>query len=57
MSGGEKARTKGGRTEGVLKEAAGRAAGAERMAAEGHAEKARGDAREAKGRTKGVFKG
>ncbi|GAA5704761.1 hypothetical protein Save01_05607 [Streptomyces avermitilis] len=42
--------------KGKAKAAAGRAVGNERMAAEGQAEKSKGDARQAKEKTKDVFK-
>lgn len=42
--------------KGKAKEAAGRTVGNERMAAEGQAEKSKGDARQAKEKTKDVFK-
>lgn len=56
MSGNEKMRAKGEKTKGAVKEATGRALGDERLTAEGRAEQARGDAREAKEKTKDVFK-
>ncbi|MFD5636741.1 MULTISPECIES: CsbD family protein [unclassified Streptomyces] len=57
MSGEQKAKAKMEQAKGKTKEAAGRAVGNERMTAEGRAEKAKGDARAAKEKTKDVFKG
>ncbi|MFC4327007.1 CsbD family protein [Streptomyces andamanensis] len=56
MTAGEKAKAKTEQAQGVAKEAVGKALGNERMAAEGKAEKSLGDAREAKEKTKDVFK-
>ncbi|MFF8731584.1 CsbD family protein [Streptomyces sp. NPDC015171] len=56
MSAGEKAKAKTEQAEGKVKEAAGRAVGNDRLAAEGQAEKSTGDAREAKEKTKDAFK-
>ncbi|MFF4496233.1 CsbD family protein [Streptomyces sp. NPDC001546] len=56
MSGEQKAEAKGEQTKGKLKETAGRLTGDERMADEGRAEQATGDAREAKEKIKDVFK-
>ncbi|MFJ5779042.1 CsbD family protein [Streptomyces sp. NPDC093094] len=56
MSGEQKAKAKGEQAKGKLKETAGRLTGDERMAAEGRAEQARGDAREAKEKGKDAFR-
>ncbi|MEU6935054.1 MULTISPECIES: CsbD family protein [unclassified Streptomyces] len=56
MSGEQKAEAKGEQAKGKLKETAGRLTGDERMAEEGRAEQATGDAREAKEKIKDVFK-
>ncbi|MFE5804880.1 CsbD family protein [Streptomyces sp. NPDC056491] len=56
MSGKEKSRAKAEQAKGKLKETAGRAVGNERMTAEGRAEMAKGDARQAKEKVKDVFK-
>ncbi|WP_030211931.1 CsbD family protein [Streptomyces bikiniensis] len=56
MSGNEKMKAKGEQIKGAVKENTGRALGNERMAGEGRAERAKGDAREAKERTKDAFK-
>ncbi|MFC8882954.1 CsbD family protein, partial [Streptomyces cinereoruber] len=48
MSGNEKMKAKGEQVKGSIKETTGRALGNERMAGEGRAERAKGDAREAK---------
>ncbi|MFF6873541.1 CsbD family protein [Streptomyces sp. NPDC003444] len=56
MSGNEKMKAKGEQVKGAVKENTGRALGDERMAAEGRAERAKGDAREAKEKTKDAFK-
>ncbi|MER6218398.1 CsbD family protein [Streptomyces sp. NPDC001272] len=56
MSGEQKAEAKGEQAKGKLKETAGRLTGDERMADEGRAEQATGDAREAKEKIKDVFK-
>ncbi|MFJ4320388.1 CsbD family protein [Streptomyces lavendulae] len=56
MSGEQKAEAKGEQVKGKLKETAGRLAGNERLTAEGRAEQATGDAREAKEKVKDVFK-
>ncbi|WP_078510053.1 CsbD family protein [Streptomyces sp. Tu 6176] len=56
MTAGEKAKAKTEQAQGAAKEAVGKALGNERMAAEGKAEKSLGDAREAKEKTKDVFK-
>ncbi|ALO12730.1 hypothetical protein AQF52_7144 [Streptomyces venezuelae] len=57
MSGKEKGRAKAEQAKGKLKETTGRAVGNERMTAEGRAEKAKGNARQAKEKIKDVFKG
>ncbi|MGW1535710.1 CsbD family protein [Streptomyces aureus] len=57
MSGEQKAKAKMEQAKGKTKEAAGRAVGNERMTAEGRAEKAKGDSRQAKEKMKDVFKG
>ncbi|MBT2546140.1 CsbD family protein [Streptomyces sp. ISL-44] len=56
MSTNEKGRAKAEQAKGKLKETAGRAVGNERLTAEGRAEGAKGDAREAKEKIKDVFK-
>ncbi|MFJ6483642.1 MULTISPECIES: CsbD family protein [unclassified Streptomyces] len=56
MSDKEKSRSKVEQAKGKLKETAGRAVGNERLTAEGRAEKAKGDARQAKEKMKDVFK-
>ncbi|MFI1279813.1 CsbD family protein [Streptomyces sp. NPDC020858] len=56
MSEKEKSRAKAEQAKGKLKETAGRAVGNERLTAEGRAEKAKGDARQAKEKIKDVFK-
>ncbi|MCX4804118.1 CsbD family protein [Streptomyces virginiae] len=56
MSDKEKSRAKAEQAKGKLKETAGRAVGNERLTAEGRAEKAKGDARQAKEKMKDVFK-
>ncbi|MEV6734855.1 MULTISPECIES: CsbD family protein [unclassified Streptomyces] len=56
MSGEQKAKAKGEQAKGKLKETAGRAVGNERMTAEGRAEKAKGDARQAKEKIKDTLK-
>ncbi|MET9678443.1 CsbD family protein [Streptomyces sp. NPDC006482] len=57
MSSKEKGQAKAEQAKGKLKETAGRAVGNERMTAEGRAEKAKGNARQAKEKIKDVFKG
>ncbi|MCD2462640.1 MULTISPECIES: CsbD family protein [unclassified Streptomyces] len=57
MSDKEKGRAKAEQVKGRLKELVGRALGNERMTAEGRAEKAKGNARQAKEKIKDVFKG
>jgi uncharacterized protein YjbJ (UPF0337 family) len=56
VSDSEKAKAKGEQLKGKSKETAGRMVGNERMTAEGRAEKAKGDAREAKEKGKDTFK-
>ncbi|GHA78275.1 CsbD family protein [Streptomyces termitum] len=56
MSGEQKSKAKGEQIKGKLKEAAGRMTGNERVEAEGRAEQAKGDARDAKEKAKDVFK-
>ncbi|MEV8556820.1 CsbD family protein [Streptomyces sp. NPDC004059] len=56
MAGSQKAKAKKEQAKGRAKEAMGRAAGNERMEAEGRMEGARGDARQAKEKTKDTFK-
>ncbi|MFB8079497.1 CsbD family protein [Streptomyces sp. NPDC056013] len=56
MSDKEKGRAKAEQVKGRLKEMVGRALGNERMTAEGRAEKAKGNARQAKEKIKDVFK-
>ncbi|MFD3472599.1 CsbD family protein [Streptomyces sp. NPDC058682] len=56
MSDKEKSRAKAEQAKGKLEETAGRAVGNERLTAEGRAEKAKGDARQAKEKMKDVFK-
>ncbi|MFD6973719.1 CsbD family protein [Streptomyces sp. NBC_01310] len=56
MSDKEKSRAKAEQAKGKLKETVGRAVGNERLTAEGRAEKAKGDARQAKEKIKDVFK-
>ncbi|MFD9339627.1 CsbD family protein [Streptomyces sp. NPDC060028] len=56
MSGNEKNQAKSEQAKGKLKETAGRAVGNERLTAEGRAEKAKGDARQAKEKMKDIFK-
>ncbi|MFJ3908568.1 CsbD-like protein [Streptomyces sp. 2132.2] len=56
MSGEQKAKAKQEQAKGKLKETAGRAVGNERLTAEGRAEKAKGDARQAKEKIKDTFK-
>ncbi|MEV6676537.1 CsbD family protein [Streptomyces erythrochromogenes] len=57
MSDKEKSRAKAEQVKGKVKETAGRAVGNERLTAEGRAEKAKGNARQAKEKMKDVFKG
>ncbi|MFF5973304.1 CsbD family protein [Streptomyces sp. NPDC012769] len=56
MSGEQKMKAKGEQTKGKIKEAAGRLTGDERLEEEGRAEQAKGDARQAKEKTKDAFK-
>ncbi|MFE3329421.1 CsbD family protein [Streptomyces sp. NPDC059176] len=56
MTGNEKAKSKVEQAKGAVKEAVGRAVGNERMAAEGRAERSKGDLREAKEKTKDAFR-
>ncbi|MEU3825138.1 CsbD family protein [Streptomyces sp. SID486] len=56
MAGNKKAKGKAEQVKGKAKEAVGRAVGNERMEAEGRMEGARGDARQAKEKTKDIFK-
>ncbi|WP_392674387.1 CsbD family protein [Streptomyces sp. LN785] len=56
MSSDEKTRAKGEQAKGKAKEAAGRLVGNERLTAEGRAEQAKGDARQAKEKVKDVLK-
>lgn len=55
MAGDEKTQSKVEQAKGKLKEAAGRAVGNERLAAEGRAEQSKGDLRQAKEKTKDAF--
>ncbi|MFF3839122.1 CsbD family protein [Streptomyces sp. NPDC001930] len=57
MSDKEKGRAKAEQVKGWFKETVGRAVGNERLTAEGRAEKAKGNARQAKEKIKDVFKG
>ncbi|MFF1747259.1 CsbD family protein [Streptomyces mirabilis] len=57
MARDQKAKAKAEQAKGKIKETTGRAVGNERMTAEGRVEKAKGDARQAKEKTKDVFKG
>ncbi|MEU9163407.1 CsbD family protein [Streptomyces sp. NPDC048424] len=56
MSSNEKGKAKAEQAKGKLKETAGRMVGNERLTAEGRAEGAKGDAREAKEKMKDIFK-
>jgi uncharacterized protein YjbJ (UPF0337 family) len=56
VAGEKKSRAKSEQVKGKVKEAAGRAVGNERLEAEGRAEQAKGDARQAKEKAKDVFK-
>ncbi|MFI9648269.1 CsbD family protein [Streptomyces sp. NPDC052040] len=56
MAGDQKAKAKMEQAKGKAKETVGRAVGNERMTAEGRAEKSKGDARQAKEKTKDAFK-
>ncbi|MER5666020.1 MULTISPECIES: CsbD family protein [Streptomyces] len=57
MARDQKAKAKAEQAKGKIKETTGRAVGNERMTAEGRMEKAKGDARQAKEKTKDIFKG
>ncbi|MFJ9867620.1 CsbD family protein [Streptomyces sp. NPDC101165] len=56
MAGNQKAKAKMEQAKGKTKATVGRAVGNEQMAAEGQMEKSKGDARQAKEKTKDVFK-
>ncbi|MCX4834621.1 CsbD family protein [Streptomyces sp. NBC_00006] len=56
MTAGEKAKAKTEQVTGAAKEAAGRAVGNERLTAEGRAQQMKGDARQAKEKTKDIGK-
>ncbi|MEU6125890.1 CsbD family protein [Streptomyces sp. NPDC047123] len=56
MTANEKAKAKTEQTVGATKEAAGRAVGNERLTAEGRAQQMKGDARQAKEKTKDIGK-
>ncbi|BCL18449.1 CsbD family protein [Streptomyces tuirus] len=56
MAGEQKGKAKAEQVKGKAKEAIGRAVGNERLTAEGRAEQSKGDARQAKEKTKDVFK-
>ncbi|GAB2755488.1 CsbD family protein [Streptomyces bullii] len=56
MAGEQKSKAKREQVKGKAKEAVGRAVGDERLEAEGRTEQAKGDARQAKEKTKDVFK-
>ncbi|MET9903348.1 CsbD family protein [Streptomyces sp. NPDC006446] len=56
MTESEKARAMTQAAEGKAKEAVGRAVGDDRMTAEGRAEQSEGDARQAREKTKDVFR-
>ncbi|MFD3542201.1 CsbD family protein [Streptomyces sp. NPDC058662] len=56
MSGGEKMQAKKEQVKGKAKEAVGRTVGNERLTAEGRADQAKGDARQAKEKIKDIFK-
>ncbi|GHD45549.1 MULTISPECIES: CsbD family protein [Streptomyces] len=57
MARDQKAKAKAEQAKGKIKETTGRAVGNERMTAEGRVEKAKGDARQAKEKTKDIFRG
>ncbi|MFE2992000.1 CsbD family protein [Streptomyces sp. NPDC059262] len=57
MAGDQKAKAKKEQLKGKAKETTGRTIGNEEMAAKGRAEKAKGDARQAKEKGKDVFRG
>ncbi|MER5811280.1 CsbD family protein [Streptomyces sp. NPDC002033] len=56
MSGTEKSKATAEQAKGKAKEAIGRMTGNERMTAEGRAEQTKGDARQAKEKTKDAFR-
>ncbi|MGP3690213.1 CsbD family protein [Streptomyces sp. IBSNAI002] len=56
MSQDEKGKARAEQAKGKLKEAAGRLVGNERLTAEGRAEGAKGDARQAKEKMKDIFR-
>ncbi|MEU5899528.1 MULTISPECIES: CsbD family protein [Streptomyces] len=56
MTANEKAKAKTEQAKGAAKEAAGRAVGNERLTAEGRADQMKGDARQAKEKTKDIGK-
>ncbi|MFF5985117.1 CsbD family protein [Streptomyces olindensis] len=56
MAGEQKGKAKAEQVKGKVKETVGRAVGNERLEAEGRAEQSKGDARQAKEKTKDVFK-
>ncbi|MGY0490323.1 CsbD family protein [Streptomyces sp. WG-D5] len=56
MTAGEKAKAKTEQATGAAKEALGRAVGNERLTAEGRAQQMKGDARQAKEKTKDIGK-
>ncbi|MEU6310713.1 CsbD family protein [Streptomyces sp. NPDC047014] len=56
MSGTEKTKAQGEQAKGKVKETVGRAVGNERMTAEGHADQAKGNARQAKEDIKDTFR-
>ncbi|GHB81653.1 UPF0337 protein [Streptomyces cirratus] len=56
VSADEKSQAKGEQAKGKVKEAVGRVVGNERLTAEGRADQAKGDARQAKEKVKDVFK-
>lgn len=56
MGADQKAQAKTDQAKGKVKETAGRAVGNERLVAEGRADQTKGDAREAKEKTKDAFK-
>ncbi|MET7891132.1 CsbD family protein [Streptomyces mirabilis] len=57
MARDQKAKAKAEQAKGKIKETTGRAVGNERMTAEGRMEKAKGDARQTKEKTKDIFRG
>ncbi|MFD4790721.1 CsbD family protein [Streptomyces sp. NPDC058459] len=56
MAGDQKGKAKAEQLKGKVKETMGKAVGNERMETEGHVEGAKGDARQAKEKTKDTFK-